>query len=141
MELTADGELECAFGSMMFNGPVTSIQELQPNTLLVAAMGSSNSAGGLTVYDTYAMYTAEHRPLLHTYADASVFCASRLTGAVSGRVAVGLTEKVAVSTVSSTRIHDIFDATTGSDILSTCFLDNKSLLACGGRDGRIRLFD
>ncbi|KAJ1953787.1 hypothetical protein EC988_002793 [Linderina pennispora] len=141
MGLTAEGEVDSAFRNIVLSGPVTSIQELRPSALLLAAMGNSNSAGGLTVYSTNPADAAEHPPLSHTYPDASVFCASRLTDAASNRVAVGLTEKAVVSTVSSTRIHDIFDATTGSDILSTCFLDSKSLFACGGRDGRIRLFD
>ncbi|KAJ2551077.1 hypothetical protein EV175_003825 [Coemansia sp. RSA 1933] len=125
--------------SLSLQSEVTGLQHISDERYIYAYMGDAN--GGCV-----AIAGARFEQISSfTFPSCSVFCTSRLPstqGASRVATAVGLDGSAATMAVLPTGLQKVFSAQTGSDIISTAFLDESSdVFVGGGRDGRIRLFD
>ncbi|KAJ1668840.1 hypothetical protein IW140_000094 [Coemansia sp. RSA 1813] len=118
---------------------VTSIHHISEERYIYAYMGDAN--GGCVAIAGAGF----ERISAFTFPSSTVYCASKLPstlGASRVATAVGLEGSTATMAVLPTGLLKVFNAKTGSDILSTAFIGESSdVFVGGGRDGRIRLFD
>ncbi|KAJ1737289.1 hypothetical protein LPJ72_000619 [Coemansia sp. Benny D160-2] len=121
-------------------GEVVCIEHIADDRFVYAYMGSVDGGGvAITGAGTGQLCTYE-------FPRQTVFCATRPPAALgaASRVATaaGLECHAAILAVVPTGLQKVFNAKTGSDILSTAFLsESPDVFVGGGRDGCIRLFD
>ncbi|KAJ1828112.1 hypothetical protein LPJ56_001293 [Coemansia sp. RSA 2599] len=130
-----------------FCGEITGIQWASPEYLVFSSLGSDRSHGCVAVYSSRRREKI-HR---HVFSDSvfSVSCSKTedmvdAASAAAGQsllISAGTGGGMSIVHVGNTGPHEVFKIRTDTDVLSTAFIDGPNVVACGGRDGRIRLID
>ncbi|KAJ1644029.1 hypothetical protein J3B02_001078 [Coemansia erecta] len=131
-----------------FRGEITSIQWASTDHLVWSSLGNGQTPGCMTIYSNLLREPIKRHEISGSVFDASCFQANADPGlGLIGNnephlyISAGITGGISVVNVTGTDSHEVFKARTGTDILSTAFIDGPNVIVGGGRDGRIRLFD